>query len=62
MAAQTYPVTLTGELTVPPARGWWLLKWLLALPHYIILAFLWMAKKAMSHTIMNATQRNTRTM
>jgi hypothetical protein len=43
MAAQTYPVTLTGELSVPPARGWWLIKWLLALPHYIILVFLWLA-------------------
>lgn len=39
----SYPVNLRGELTIPPARGWWLLKWLLAIPHYIILAFLWIA-------------------
>ncbi|MFQ5996534.1 MAG: DUF4389 domain-containing protein [Dehalococcoidales bacterium] len=38
-----YPVSLKGELSVPPARGWWLLKWLLALPHFIILVFLWIA-------------------
>ena len=44
MAGQeAYPVSIKGELTVPPGRGWWLLKWLLAIPHFIILAFLWIA-------------------
>jgi hypothetical protein len=41
--AKTYPISVKGELTVPPANGWWLLKWLLAIPHYVILFFLWIA-------------------
>ncbi len=39
----SYPVSIRGELTEPPSRGWWFLKWLLAIPHYIILVFLWIA-------------------
>lgn len=40
---KSYPVSIRGELTEPPGGGWWLIKWLLAFPHFIILAFLWIA-------------------
>jgi uncharacterized protein DUF4389 len=38
-----YPLQLTGELAPRLSRGLWLVKWLLAIPHFVLLFFLWVA-------------------
>jgi hypothetical protein len=41
MSSIPHPLRLNGELTEPLNRWLWLVKWLLLLPHVIVLAFLW---------------------
>lgn len=38
-----YPVVMTAELDPELSRWQWLVKWILAIPHFIVLVFLWIA-------------------
>jgi hypothetical protein len=43
MAAQSYPVRVTGTRDASLNRWLWLVKWLLLIPHYLVLLVLWIA-------------------
>jgi hypothetical protein len=43
MPTSSYPVKVNAQLDTGVSRWLWLVKWLLAIPHYIILIFLWLA-------------------
>jgi hypothetical protein len=42
-APSGYPLRLEGELDGHLSRWLWLVKWVLAIPHFIVLVFLWIA-------------------
>src|SRR3954452_19920433 len=49
-----YPLQLEAELSPELSRWRWLVKWLLAIPHVVVLVFLWIAFVALSVVALGA--------
>jgi hypothetical protein len=47
-SAPTHPLQLQGALDPGTSRWQWLVKWLLAIPHYLVLVILWIAFVALT--------------
>ena len=52
--AQAYPVRMDASLDAPPSRWLWLVKWLLVIPHYMVLSVLWVLFVVLSAVAMVA--------
>jgi hypothetical protein len=48
MSVSTYPVRVDAYLDPGLNRWLWLVKWVLVIPHYVVLLFLWLAFVACS--------------
>jgi len=43
LPSRSYPLVIEGQLDPDLSRWQWLVKWILAIPHFVVLVFLWFA-------------------